>query len=171
MRRIVLVLMSSLATLACAPDAAPPRPAASAAPAAPASASPAAAAPAPAARPLAVLVELESRDASPAPLAREWAKELEAALAADPARFLLVKSPKEAELTVRIERVVTPPDRPGHQVMTLWLSLGQEPKRLTLDYTGGPTTMAGRLASFLVTHVEKARAGAAPSPPPRPETR
>jgi hypothetical protein len=168
MRRVVLAFMPLLAIGACAREAAPPPPAASPGPVAPAPSSPAAAAPAPVASPIAVLIELESNDASPAPLAQEWAKALQAVLAADPGRFLLVKSPKQADLKVRIERVVTPPDRPGHQVMTLWLSLGQEPKRLTLDYTGGPTAMAGRLASFLVAHVEKARTAASPAPPPRP---
>jgi hypothetical protein len=160
--------MLLLALGACAREAAPPPSAASPAPATPAPSSAASAAPAPVASQIAVLIELESKDASPAPLAQEWAKELQAVLAADPGRFLLVKSPKQAELTVRIERVVTPPDRPGHNVMTLWLSLGQEPKRLTLDYTGGPTAMAGRLASFLVAQVEKARSAASPTPPPKP---
>jgi hypothetical protein len=168
MRKVVLASLPVLAIGACAREAAPPRHVASLTPAAPASSSPAAGAPAPVARPIAVLVELESKDASPAPLAQEWAKELQAALAADPGRFQLVKSPEQADLTVRIERVATPPDRPGHQVMTLWLSLRQEGKRLTLDYTGGPTAMAGRLASFLVAHVEKARTGASPAPPSRP---
>lgn len=89
-------------------------------------------------------------------------------LAANPGQFRLVKRSKEADLTVRIERVVEPPASPGHQVMTLWLSVGKESTRFTLDYTGGPAAMAGRLARFLVGHVEKARAGATPKPPLQP---
>ena len=164
MPKVPLAIGLALACVACAREAPPARSAA-----APVSAAPAASAtPAPpshVASPIAVLIAVEAKEAaSPSPLAQEWAKELQAVLAANPGQFRLVKRSKEADLTVRIERVVEPPDSPGHQVMTLSLSVGKESTRFTLDYTGGPAAMAGRLARFLVGHVEKARAALAPSP-------
>jgi hypothetical protein len=160
--RQLVALALAAGVCACAREAPPARPAASAVPAAPATPG----APAAATSPIAVWLDLEATDAKTVPLAREWARELETVLAAEPGRFRLVKSEKEADLSVRIERIATPPDAPGHQVMTLQLAVDGKPAQFTFDSTGGPGAMAGKLARFLAGHVERARSGAAfPSAP------
>lgn len=168
MPKVLLAIVLGLASGGCARETPSARPtdAPVSAPPAAASATPAPASPV--ASPIAVLIAVEAKEASPSLLAQEWAKELQAVLAANSGQFRLVKTSKEADLMVRIERVVAPPDSPGHQVMTLWLSVGKESTRFTLDYTGGPAAMAGRLARFLVSHVEKARAAAIPKAPVQP---
>jgi hypothetical protein len=162
MTRTLLAAALGIGVCACAREAPPARPAAGPATAGPA-ATPGPAAPA--ASPIAVRIEFGVGDASAVPLAREWARELEAVLADDPGQFRLVQSEKEADLTVRIERVVTPSEAPGHHVMTLWLAVRDKPPgRFTLDYTSGPALMAGKLARFLAGHFEKVRTGAASGP-------
>jgi len=155
MVRRILAVAVGIGAAACAGEAPQARPA-------PATPSPAAVpAQTEPAGPVAVKVDVEVGDATTEPLAREWARELEAVLTANPAQFRLVTSDEEADLKVRIERVVTPKDLPGHQVMTLLLAVDDKPARFTLDYTGGPVAMAGKLARFLAGHVEKVRSGAA----------
>ena len=153
MVRRILTVAVGIGAAACAGEAPQARPA-------PATPSPAAV-PAQTAPAGPVAVKVEVGDASTVPLAREWARELETVLTANPAQFRLVTSDEEADLKVRIERVVTPKDLPGHQVMTLLLAVDDKPARFTLDYTGGPVAMAGKLARFLAGHVEKVRSGAA----------
>jgi hypothetical protein len=167
MPKVLLAIVLGVVSVACAREAPPARPAAATV-AAPQGAPATPAPPSPVGSPIAVLIAVETKEGSPSPLAQEWAKELQAVLAANPVQFRLVKTSTEADLTVRIERVVAPPDSPGHQLMTLWLAVGKESTRFTLDYTGGPAAMAGRLARFLVGHVEKARAAASPKPPSQP---
>jgi hypothetical protein len=155
MLKPLLAILLGLASAACGREPAPARPAA-----APASAP--AQAPSPAPSPIGVVIELDAQGASPSPRAREWGEELQAVLLANPERFRVAQTASDADLKVRIERVEEPKDAPGHQLMTLWLSVGQgEAKRFTLDYTGGPAAMAGRLARFLHTHAQQASAGPA----------
>lgn len=158
MCRVLLAIALGLAIGGCARESAPARREVAAASAAPAAAPAPPAAASPVVSPIAVRIALEAKAASPSPLAQEWLRELQAVMAANPGQFRIVQTAEEADLSVRIERVVAPPDSPGHEVMTLWLSVGKEPKRFTLDYTGGPSAMAGRLARFLAAHVEKTRA-------------
>jgi hypothetical protein len=151
MLKPLLAVLLGLAWAACGREPAPARPAA-------APASTPAQAPSPAPSPIGVVIELDAKGGSP--LAREWMKELQAVLLANPERFRVAQTASDADLKVRIERVEEPKDSPGHQLMTLWLSVGQgEAKRFTLDYTGGPAAMAGRLARFLHTHAQQESAG------------
>src|SRR5262245_20757453 len=159
MPKTLIAILVAVACVACGSEPA-------ARPAAPPSPTPAGAPGSPGAKPIAVSLELEAKGGSPSPLAREWMKELNAVLVANPQHFVVANDAKDAELKVRIERVDIPKDPPGHQVMTLWLTAGSgEPKRYTLDYTGRPSAMAGRLARFLGSFVEQSRAGAAKASP------
>lgn len=118
------------------------------------------------ARLIKVFVFVEAKEASPTSLAQDWLKELKAAFAGRPAQFTWVETREEAEATLRIDSAIPTPGSPDHAVLAGAVLIGKTASPFRLDYTGGPTVMAGRFANYLATQVEGARAAAAKSSAP-----
>jgi len=111
-------------------------------------------------------VFIEAKEGTPTPLAQDWLKELKAAFAGRPGQFKWVETREEAEAAVRIDSAIPTPGAPDHAVLTGAVLTGKTASPFRLDYTGGPTVMAGRFANYLATQVEAARAAAARLPSP-----
>lgn len=162
-RPILLAAFLGLGGVVCERAAAPPPQAAPSAPGAGKAAAPVSQVTG-LASPIAVFVVAEAQEAPPSALAQEWVKQLEAAFAANPAQFKLVKAPGEAEVMLHIKSAVPAPDAPDHAVMSGSILMGKTLSSFRLDYTGGPAAMAGRFAKHLSGQVQAARASFAKKP-------